>query len=176
LYGNCKSDIQVDFILDLIKLKGNRFRHTRYGGIENCGKRKRNLDSRKCFRQCASDSDCRGSKRRCLCDGECGLSCVRTSRFEWGFFLAELERLFGSMTLISSLIAQSCSKVGVFENGRTTYNPDNYFGGYLIYECNAGYTLVGENHRICEGDGWWSGQTPICTKESLLLIFKFVFF
>ena len=49
--------------------------------IRNCGKRKRTVEiNRKCFRQCQSDADCRGSKRKCLCDGECGLSCVRISK------------------------------------------------------------------------------------------------
>jgi hypothetical protein len=55
--------------------------------------------------------------------------------------------------------------VGKFENGYVTYHPDNYFGGQLVYDCNAGYTLTGDKVRICEGDGWWSGSSPTCHKE-----------
>lgn len=32
---------------------------------------------RQCLRKCKSDADCISSKKRCLCDGLCGWSCVR---------------------------------------------------------------------------------------------------
>ncbi|CAF0889036.1 unnamed protein product [Brachionus calyciflorus] len=128
------------------------FRYNRYGRseldyqdtqdpIRSCGKRKRTVEiNRKCFRQCQSDADCRGSKRKCLCDGECGLSCVR--------------------------ITTVCQKIVDFPNGVVNYYPDNFFGAQIVYDCDAGYILVGEKTRICEGDGWWSGTSPICVKET----------
>lgn len=62
--------------------------------------------------------------------------------------------------------ATFCNKVGKFDNGYVTYHPDNYFGGELIYECNPGFVLVGNRVRNCEGDGWWSGSSPVCQKET----------
>ena len=55
--------------------------------------------------------------------------------------------------------------MGDFENGIVSYNPGNYFGSILTYQCNPGYTLIGNNVRICEGDSWWSGSSPVCVKE-----------
>jgi beta-2-glycoprotein 1 len=118
----------------------NGFRYPRYNQLSsNCGKRKRNLDTRRCFRRCTTDNDCHSSKRKCLCDGECGLSCVR--------------------------VTQMCHKIGNFPNGHVTYSPDNFFGSKLIYSCNSGFTLIGDKVRTCEGDGWWSGQSPTCIKD-----------
>ncbi len=76
-----------------------------------------------------------------------------------------MKTILARFFISSFCLAQSCSKVEEFPNGRTFYNPDNYFGGYLIYECDPGYTLVGDNYRVCEGDGWWSGTSPVCTKD-----------
>lgn len=62
--------------------------------------------------------------------------------------------------------ATTCTKIGEFKNGVVSYHPDNHFGSQLVYECNSGFTLIGSKIRMCEGDGWWSGSSPTCTKES----------
>ncbi|GFT63573.1 uncharacterized protein TNCV_870381 [Trichonephila clavipes] len=35
---------------------------------------------RQCLRKCASDADCISSRKRCLCDGLCGWSCIRPAK------------------------------------------------------------------------------------------------
>lgn len=95
--------------------------------------------------------------------GECGLSCVRISKHKQQItfnFLKGYLRIF-----YSNLKDQSCNKIEDFPNGRTFYNPDNLFGGHLIYECDPGFKLMGNRIRVCEGDGWWSGSSPVCIKE-----------
>ncbi|ESN96656.1 hypothetical protein HELRODRAFT_163749 [Helobdella robusta] len=37
-----------------------------------------------CGKSCKRDVDCRGNKRKCLCDGPCGMTCVKTSKSSWG--------------------------------------------------------------------------------------------
>ena len=33
-----------------------------------------------CERKCATDSDCKNERKMCLCDGNCGLSCIRPAQ------------------------------------------------------------------------------------------------
>ena len=36
-------------------------------------------------------------------------------------------------------------------------------GSVATYTCNSGFELVGSETRTCQGDGMWSGETPVCT-------------
>ena len=36
---------------------------------------------RSCLRKCRTDADCISNRKRCLCDGLCGWSCVRPGKF-----------------------------------------------------------------------------------------------
>lgn len=33
-----------------------------------------------CLRKCSSDEDCKSKKKHCLCDGLCGMSCVKPGK------------------------------------------------------------------------------------------------
>lgn len=33
--------------------------------------------SQKCLRKCSSHEDCKSKKKKCLCDGACGMSCIK---------------------------------------------------------------------------------------------------
>lgn len=35
------------------------------------------LLSQKCLRKCSSHEDCKSKKKKCLCDGVCGMSCIK---------------------------------------------------------------------------------------------------
>lgn len=35
------------------------------------------LLGQKCLRKCSSDEDCKSKKKRCVCDGSCGKSCIK---------------------------------------------------------------------------------------------------
>lgn len=45
---------------------------------------------------------------------------------------------------------------GKVQNDKLTY------GGNLIYSCNAGYELKGNEKRTCGSDRKWSGEAPTC--------------
>lgn len=35
------------------------------------------LLGQKCLRKCSSHEDCKSKKKKCLCDGTCGMSCIK---------------------------------------------------------------------------------------------------
>lgn len=47
------------------------------------------------------------------------------------------------------------------ENGRAVYASVSY-NSLISYECNYGYTLIGDSVRRCERDKQWTGTQPSC--------------
>ncbi|XP_064602043.1 protein lev-9-like isoform X2 [Liolophura sinensis] len=93
--------------------------------------------TRHCHKKCSSDSDCVSTKKKCLCDGECGKTCINPN-----------QRCRGLNTNI--------------DNGRVDIIPFNKFGALATYKCNDGYNVQGKSHRVCQGDGTWRGEEPRC--------------
>ncbi|CAD5112802.1 DgyrCDS2012 [Dimorphilus gyrociliatus] len=100
----------------------------------------RKLDvKRKCLKKCNSNSDCRGRKKKCFCDGDCGMSCVRHNR--------------------------KCKEVLSILHGAVDVKPYNRFNAKARYSCDEGYTLNGPDVRVCRGDGKWGLTAPSCEIE-----------
>lgn len=51
-------------------------------------------------------------------------------------------------------------------HGKFEIIPFNIFGARVQYSCNRGFQLVGLRERICQGDGFWSGDPPTCQPDS----------
>ncbi|GMT03427.1 hypothetical protein PENTCL1PPCAC_25601 [Pristionchus entomophagus] len=88
-----------------------------------------------CKKTCAIDDDCRRHKK-CLCDGECGLSCVNPGL--------------------------TCPTLFDIPNGRVHWGGEGHFGANAEYSCDAGFVLVGPSQRRCQGNKEWSGALPVC--------------
>lgn len=98
---------------------------------------------RACPRPCKTDQDC-GSKRQCLCDGQCGLSCVAPGRTcPWPLPPGENTevRLLSPTPSFSALLSVRCKPGSTLPNG------------------------LDATIRRCQGDRQWSGDEPICTEE-----------
>ncbi|XP_077383664.1 beta-2-glycoprotein 1-like isoform X2 [Festucalex cinctus] len=112
---------------------------------ESCPKRFVGDERRRtCPRPCKSDRDC-GSKRQCLCDGQCGLSCVAPGRTcPWPLPPRE--------DAVVSLLS-----------------PTHSFSAFLEVRCKPGFALpsgLNATIRRCQGDRQWSGDEPVCTESA----------
>ncbi|XP_053288289.1 beta-2-glycoprotein 1-like [Pleuronectes platessa] len=96
---------------------------------------------RTCPRHCKDDKDC-GSKRQCLCDGQCGLSCVAPGRTcPWPLASGE-------------------------NSAAHLLSPTHSFSALLEVRCTPGFSMpngLDATIRRCQGDRQWSGDEPVCT-------------
>ncbi|XP_038108340.1 uncharacterized protein LOC6031316 isoform X1 [Culex quinquefasciatus] len=97
------------------------------------------LLGQKCLRKCSSDEDCKSKKKKCLCDGACGMSCIKPDR--------------------------ECPALEQPPTGAVTVS-GNHFGSRAVYSCPHGYHVVGLQSRLCQADGTWAGSEPICKQNS----------
>ncbi|XP_059151508.1 protein lev-9-like [Physella acuta] len=95
------------------------------------------LGSKRCSKRCTSDLDCMSARKKCMCDGRCGKSCINPNL-----------RCYPTPQDIP--------------HGRVEIKPYNKFEAVAAYTCNEGYTLVGLPARVCQGDETWMGPEPHC--------------
>lgn len=92
-----------------------------------------------CRRQCnpSTSGSCRNNQE-CICDGDCGYSCVPK--------------------------ALECGRPSKLENGKQKYS-SRRLGSVVKYNCNEPYTLIGPKKRTCRGIKRWDGNDPSCSKQ-----------
>lgn len=113
------------------------------GDKECVGDRAEALEvGRQCSRRCRKDVPCENTRKHCLCDGLCGMSCIKPDL--------------------------NCPELPNIENGNY-YPKSTLFNNAVVYQCNAGYYLYGSRERLCQGDEEWSGIPAECSIERKLL-------
>ncbi|XP_076642778.1 hig-anchoring scaffold protein isoform X2 [Halictus rubicundus] len=96
------------------------------------------LLGQKCLRKCSTDEDCKSKKKKCRCDGACGMSCIKPER--------------------------ECPTLTEIPHGTMTVT-GRFFGDRAHYTCDTDYFTVGLTERTCRADGNWTGTTPSCKKD-----------
>ncbi|XP_055328022.1 sushi, von Willebrand factor type A, EGF and pentraxin domain-containing protein 1-like isoform X2 [Paramacrobiotus metropolitanus] len=106
-----------------------------------CPRNLENIDSgyRRCLRPCITDADCKGRKKKCLCDGDCGMSCIKQNT--------------------------KCAPLVDPLNGKVHTTGIEAFGAKVFYTCQPDFKLKGPRSRSCQGDATWSGDMPICQPD-----------
>ena len=52
-------------------------------------------------------------------------------------------------------------------NGFVLVNNNPVEGDIALYDCSSSFILVGNDTRVCQSDGTWSGSEPVC--EAVIL-------
>lgn len=55
----------------------------------------------------------------------------------------------------------NCGPLPNPDNGAVSH-PNTVEGSSATYTCDEGFALDGEETRVCQGDGNWSGEEPVC--------------
>lgn len=69
------------------------------------------------------------------------------------------------LNTLFSFPARRCQTLKPIFNGMYEIVPFNTFGAKVRYTCSPGYVLLGGPERVCQGDGYWSGEAPTCQAE-----------
>ncbi|KAK0075726.1 hypothetical protein PV325_006452 [Microctonus aethiopoides] len=129
--GNMRPEIDDD---------GRIYKNPRNSPSAMCPRDEKQFEvlDQKCLRRCSTDEDCKSKKKKCRCDGPCGMSCIKPDR--------------------------ECPELTAIEHGKMTVT-GKLFGDSAHYLCDHDYFIVGLSERTCRADGRWTGDTPICKKD-----------
>nr|XP_039270340.1 complement factor B-like [Styela clava] len=112
-----------------------------------------------CKKDCSSTWRCKGLLKQCICDDECGLSCINPSSIceddpptvEHGVYW-NIRRTIWSGGLKHLEIVDPVE-------------PPYYLWDMVTYKCEPGRRLVGPLPR-CSGHRRWTNELPVCVDES----------
>ncbi|XP_067940829.1 protein lev-9-like isoform X2 [Watersipora subatra] len=133
-------DLRLIILLTSICLISAELDSVKAEEVEVCPRKEHLIGGRQCKRACTKDSECKGRRKKCVCDDICGLTCLNPKG--------------------------KCPTPLEMPNGRAKIQGRNKLGAIAKYSCNRGYELEGAETRICNGDREWSGTAPRCLPVS----------
>ncbi|XP_054009771.1 uncharacterized protein LOC128893059 [Hylaeus anthracinus] len=120
---------------------GRIYKNPRNSPSAMCPRDEKQADllGQKCLRKCSTDEDCKSKKKKCRCDGACGMSCIKPER--------------------------ECPVLNEISHGVLMVT-GRFFGHRARYTCDPDYYTVGLTERTCRADGHWTGTQPSCKKDA----------
>ena len=61
-------------------------------------------------------------------------------------------------------IVNNCNSLSDPVNGSVDL-PETVFRSSATYSCDSGFLLIGNDTRVCQEDGQWSGDDPVCQSK-----------
>ena len=66
-------------------------------------------------------------------------------------------------------IGVDCSTPKQLRDGTVSYDGTGY-NMVVVYKCDEGYSLIGPSKRVCQSNGKWSGEEPLCERENTAVV------
>ena len=91
--------------------------------------------------------------------------CVK--QMETGLEMSQFVKVSVKPTCVLAIIINSshtvvdCGNLEDPNNGQVSLNATT-FGSSAIYTCESGFNLNGNMQRMCQANGDWSGNEPVC--------------
>ena len=63
------------------------------------------------------------------------------------------------------ITAVDCGNLAPPPNGSVDTPYGTTYGNIAMYSCNVGFKLSASKYRVCEANGQWSLQLPVCQGE-----------
>lgn len=73
------------------------------------------------------------------------------------------------MIIVNIIALTECELLPAPENGNLSGNTVT-FGSTVVYSCNNGFDLIGQELRTCLNDEMWSGTTPQCVIKGISVL------
>ena len=109
----------------------------------------------------------------CICSLQSLYACICKSKCvdRWSsatILNPQMYNLYNYTFFHSTVV--DCGTLNTPMNGEVSHFNGTTFRQTATYSCNTGYNLVGDNARMCEVDGMWSGSEPTCISEPNLTV------
>ena len=82
------------------------------------------------------------------------------------YFIAELKKYQPNHHVIDYFFP-ACARPEDIANGETIWE-DVLTAAVVIYVCDPGYEIIGDEQRSCLVTGLWSGNKPTCRSKSYI--------
>lgn len=80
------------------------------------------------------------------------------------------------ITIAELFLDVDCGNPSRIQNGKVTLATNaTYYGATALYECDEHWQLDGVSRRLCQDDGTWSSEAPVCKGKKISKVLISIF-